>query len=156
MNNLQPDTRIHNPSGVRINSAIEIDSSAESVWGVVGDFGGFHAFIPALECTQLLGKGLGQVRCKTFKDGGLAIEQLNTYDAPGMCMTWTLIHTTLPVGSLWAAMVVEPLGTSRSRATWVIQAEPAETGELQDPADFGQFLQGFADGAMGEVKRLLS
>lgn len=156
MNTVQPDTRIHNPAGVRIVSSVEVDSSPEAAWAIVGDFAGFHQFIPALEAIQVTGGGLGRVRHKTFRDGNFAIEQLNSYNASGMTMTWTLIHTSLPVGNLWAAMEVVPLGLSTCRVSWTIQAEPASTGELQELEAFKTFLQGFADGAMKEVKRLLS
>ncbi|WP_263265137.1 SRPBCC family protein [Pseudomonas sp. RIT-PI-S] len=156
MSDLQPNTRIHNPTGVRIESTVEVPASPQATWELVGDFGGFQRFITALECTQVTGNGPGSVRHKTFKDGNFAIEQLNTYDAQAMSMTWTLIHTSLPVGNLWAAMEVIPAGIGRSRATWTIQAEPAAVGELQNLKAFGEFLQGFADGAMAEVQRLLA
>lgn len=155
MKHLQPDTRIHNPDGVRVEAAVALNVAADTAWGMVGDFGGFHRFIPALECIRLTGEGPGQVRNKTFKDGNFAVEQLNSYDGAAMCMTWTLIHTSLPVGNLWAAMCVEPLGQDRCKAIWTIQAEPLTNGELQHPEAFTGFLQGFADNAMAEVKRLL-
>lgn len=156
MNTAQPDTRIHNPAGVRVVSAVQIPTSAQAAWAMVGDFGGFDRFIPALETIQVTGEGLGRVRHKTFKDGNFAIEQLNSHSTSDMTMTWTLIHTSLPVGNLWAAMQVVPQGLATCEASWTIQAEPASTGDLQDPEAFRTFLQGFADGAMNEVKRLLS
>lgn len=156
MNHLRPDTRIHNPAGVRIQSAVDVSAPAADTWALIGNFGGFERFIPALECIQVTGTGDGQVRNKTFKDGNFAIEQLNTYDDVGMSMTWTLIHTSLPVGNLWAAMQVEALDEAHSRAVWTIQAEPLQTGGLQDAEAFKGFLQAFADGAMAEAARVLS
>jgi len=156
MKALQPDTRIHNPTGVRIQSTVDIPVPAADVWKLVGNFGGFDRFITALECIQLTGSGLGQVRNKTFKDGNFAIEQLNTYSDSAMTMTWTLIHTSLPVGNLWAAMQVEALSEGHSKAVWTIQAEPLETGDLHEAEVFKGFLQGFADGAMAEVGRVLN
>jgi amino acid adenylation domain-containing protein/thioester reductase-like protein len=155
MTQLQPDTRIHNPTGPRVEASVEINAPASEVWAVVGDFGGFQQFITALETTQVIGTGPGQVRWKTFKDGNIAVEQLNSHDAVSMSMTWTLIHTTLPVGSLWAAMEVHALNAGRSRAVWTIQAEPLPGGSLSGDA-FTQFLQGFAEGAMQEVGRVMS
>jgi len=156
MNHLQPDTRIHNPAGVRIQSTVDVSAPAAKTWALIGNFGGFERFIPALECIQVTGTGEGQVRNKTFKDGNFAIEQLNTYDDVGMSMTWTLIHTSLPVGNLWAAMHVEALDEARSRAVWTIQAEPLSYGDLQSTEAFRGFLQAFADGAMAEAARVLN
>jgi len=155
MAQLKPDTRIHNPTGVRVQATVEIDSPASEAWAVVGDFGGFQRFITALEGTQLIGQGVGQVRWKTFKDGHFAVEQLNSHDSLEMRMTWTLIHTSLPVANLWAAMEVNVLGEERSRATWTIQAEPLPDAELNGDA-FSAFLQGFADGAMQEASRVVN
>lgn len=156
MTTLHPDTRIKNPAGVRIESLVEINATAEATWGVVGDFGGFQRFIPALEHIQMTGDGLGRVRHKTFKDGNFAIEQLNSYDAVGMSMTWTLIHTSLPVGNMWAAMQVAGTVPGSCRAIWTIQAEPLAEGALSELAPFQAFLQSFADNAMAQVKVLLS
>lgn len=156
MNLLHPDTRIHNPTGVRIESAVDLDTSCDAAWAVVGDFGGFHRFITGLESTHVIGNGIGCVRHKTFKDGNFAVEQLNSYDPTAWAMTWTLIHTTLPVGNLWAAMQVMPLGLNRCKAVWTIQAEPIQAGLAQAVGSeeleaFKAFLQSFADGAMGAV-----
>lgn len=156
MTDLQPDTRIHNPVGVKVVAAVDVPVNASTAWALVGDFGGFQRFIDALETTVVTGHGPGSVRHKTFKDGNFAIEQLNRYDADAKLMTWSLIHTSLPVGNLWAAMEVSPLTEGGSRATWTIQAEPALTGPLQSLEAFEGFLQGFADSAMAKAKVMLS
>jgi hypothetical protein len=70
-----------------------------------------------------------------------------------MNMTWTLIYNTLGIGNLWAAMRVESIGADKSRAIWTIIAEPAQVGAEALPG-FKNFLQGFADDAMGNVLKL--
>lgn len=155
MKHLQPDTLIHNPIGTRVTSTVDLPADPRSVWKIVGDFAGFSAFIPALSLTEMTGEGIGSVRKKLFKDGNVVIEQLNSRDDSQLCMTWTLIHTSLPVGSLWAAMHVEDLPQDNSRAVWTIVAEPSAL-YLADLPGFEGFLQGFADGAMANVKTLFS
>ncbi len=154
-NNLKPDTLIKNPTLCRVVSAVEIPSDANSVWAVVGDFGGFQAFIPALESTEVTGKGVRSVRRKLFKDGNVAIEQLNSRDDQALYMTWSLIHTSLPVGQLWASMTVLAVGENECIATWTIIAEPDQGGPEALPA-FETFLQGFADSAMSNVRSLFA
>ncbi|WP_426154291.1 SRPBCC family protein [Pseudomonas sp. DC3000-4b1] len=156
MNDLQPDTRIHNPVGARVVAAVDVPANANTTWALVGDFGGFQRFIDALETTVVTGQGPGSVRHKTFKDGNFAIEQLNRYDAGARLMTWSLIHTSLPVGNLWAAMEVSPLTDGGSWATWTIQAEPVVAEPLQSLEAFQGFLQGFADSAMAKAKVVLT
>ncbi|WP_163003875.1 SRPBCC family protein, partial [Pseudomonas viridiflava] len=99
---------------------------ANSVWAIVGNFGGFQAFIPALESTEVTGKGPRSVRKKLFKDGNVAIEQLNSQDDHEHYMTWSLIHTSLPVNNLWAAMAVEVTGDDTCVASWTIVADPVQ------------------------------
>ncbi|MBX8487737.1 SRPBCC family protein [Pseudomonas cichorii] len=155
INTLQPDTLIKNPSLCKVVSAVEIPADANSVWAIVGNFGGFQAFIPALESTEVTGKGVRSVRKKLFKDGNVAIEQLNSHDNNARFMTWSLIYTSLPVGNLWAAMTVESTGDNDSVATWTIIAEPDQGGPEALPG-FQEFLQGFADSAMSNVRSLFA
>ncbi|WP_122432345.1 SRPBCC family protein [Pseudomonas viridiflava] len=154
-NNLKPDTLIKNPTLCRVSAAVEIPSDANSVWAVVGDFGGFQAFITALESTEVTGKGVRSVRKKLFKDGNFAIEQLNSRDDHALYMTWSLIHTSLPVGNLWASMTVQSKGDNECVATWTIIAEPDQGGPETLP-DFEAFLQGFADSAMSNARSLFA
>ncbi|MGL6242261.1 SRPBCC family protein [Pseudomonas sp.] len=153
MKTLQPDTLIKNPQGCHVVSSVEVPADAAKVWTVVGNFAGFDKFIPALSHIEMTGEGVSSLRKKFFKDGNLVVEQLNSRDDQALNMTWTTIYNTLGVASLWAAMSVEPLGAGQSRATWTIIAEPAQGGDEALPG-FKDFVQGFADDAMGNVLKL--
>ena len=155
MHALKPDTLIRNPQGCEVIAEVEVPAPAASVWNIVGNFAGFPVFIPALAHIDMTGSGVRSVRKKLFKDGNVVIEQLNSRDDAAMTMTWSLIHTSLNIGNLWASMQVEALDDGRSRATWTIQAEPREGGAEALPG-FQAFLQGFADEAMRNVRGLLS
>ncbi len=153
MKTLQPDTLIKNPHGCHVVSSVEVPADAAQVWAVVGNFAGFDRFIPALSHIEMTGDGVSSLRKKFFKDGNLVVEQLNSRDDQALNMTWTTIYNTLGVANLWAAMSVESLGTGKSRATWTIIAEPAQGGTEALPG-FKNFVQGFADDAMGNVLKL--
>lgn len=153
MNTLQPDTLIKNPHGCHVVSSVEVPADAAKVWAVVGNFAGFDQFIPALSHIEMTGEGVSSLRKKFFKDGNLVVEQLNSRDDQALNMTWTTIYNTLGVANLWAAMSVESLGANKSRATWTIIAEPAQGGAEGLPG-FKDFVQGFADDAMGNVLKL--
>ena len=153
MKTLQPDTLIQNPQGCHVVSSVDVPAQAESVWALVGNFAGFDRFIPALSHIEMTGEGISCLRKKFFKDGNLVVEQLNSRDEHARSMTWTTIYNTLGVANLWAAMQVESLSEGKSRATWTIIAEPASGGEEALPG-FKEFVQGFADDAMGNVLKL--
>ncbi|AIS15750.1 polyketide cyclase [Pseudomonas chlororaphis subsp. aurantiaca] len=152
MKNLQPDTLIKNPNACEVLSTVDIGADAQRVWAIVGNFAGFPAFIPALSHIEMTGEGVRSVRKKFLHDGNIVIEQLNSRDDQALYMTWSLIYDTLGIGNLWAAMSVEALPGERARATWRIVADPAEGGA--EVAAFQGFLQGFADEAMGNVRRM--
>ncbi|WP_454845011.1 SRPBCC family protein [Pseudomonas farris] len=153
MNTLQPDTLIKNPHDCHVVSSVEVPADAAKVWALVGNFAGFDQFIPALSHIEMTGEGVSSLRKKFFKDGNLVVEQLNSRDDQALNMTWTTIYNTLGVANLWAAMSVESLGAGKSRATWTIIAEPAQGGAEALPG-FKNFVQGFADDAMGNVLKL--
>jgi hypothetical protein len=151
---LKPDTLVSNPAGTPVVSSVKVAAPAKDVWKVVGDFGGFTRFIPALASIEVIGNGVGSVRHKKFREGGLeVVEQLNSRDDSALSMTWTTIHNNLGVGNLWASMTVVPAGDAGSIATWTIIAEPA-VGNTMSAAEFEAFLQGFADDAMSNVQKL--
>lgn len=154
MQALKPDTLIRNPQGCQVVSSVEVAAAAGEAWNIVGNFAGFPVFIPALAHIEMTGAGVRSVRKKLFKDGNVVIEQLNSRDEQAMCMTWSLIYTSLNIGNLWAAMQVEALDDGRSRVTWTIQAEPWQGGQEVMPG-FQAFLQQFADDAMNNVRNLL-
>ncbi|MGJ7515302.1 SRPBCC family protein [Pseudomonas baetica] len=155
MNTLQPDTLIKNPQGCHVVSSVEVPADATQVWTVVGNFAGFDQFIPALSHIEMTGEGVSSLRKKFFKDGNLVVEQLNSRDDQALSMTWTTIYNTLGVANLWAAMQVKPAGSAKSVATWTIIAEPTQGGEAVLPG-FRSFVQGFADDAMNNVRKLFA
>lgn len=151
MKSLQPDTLIRNPSAPPIVASVVVDCPAARLWSMVGQFAGFNVFIPALTHIEMIGTGVGALRRKFFRDGHCVVEQLNSRDEHAMHMTWTTLYNTLGVARLWAAIQVEAMGTECSRVTWTLVAEPMDAAQ----AGFEQFLQGFADSALENVRRLL-
>jgi hypothetical protein len=154
INQLNPDTLITNPVGERVISTVSVNAPAYEVWKVVGDFGGFARFIPALASIEVIGDGPGSVRYKKFKEGGhVVVEQLNSRNDHAMTMTWTTLYNTLGIGRLWASMVVGPQNREGCNATWTIIADPAD-GSSVSADEFKGFLRGFADDAMANVASL--
>lgn len=58
MNAFQPDTLIRNPHACQVETSVEVAADAAKVWELVGDFGGFNRFIPALERIEMTGEGV--------------------------------------------------------------------------------------------------
>ncbi|WP_433738067.1 SRPBCC family protein [Pseudomonas putida] len=152
---LQPDTLIKNPQGCQVVSSVEVSADTAQVWAVVGNFACFDRFIPALSHIEMIGEGVSSLRKKLFKDGNVVVEQLNSRDDETLQMTWTTIYNTLGVANLWAAMQVKSVTSGKSVVTWTIIAEPTQDGEEALPG-FRSFVQGFADDAMDNVRKLFA
>jgi hypothetical protein len=151
MNTLQPDTLIRNPSGTPVVASVVVNCEAARLWGLVGDFAGFAAFIPALSSIEVTGQGVGALRTKRFHDGNCVVEQLNSRDEHAMSMTWTTLYNTLGVARLWGAMQVQALGAGSAKATWTLVAEPVDATQ----EGFEPFLQAFADSALANAGKML-
>ena len=67
MSTLQPDTLIKNPHGCHVVSSVEVPTDAAQVWTVVGNFGGFDRFIPALSHIEMTGEGVSSLRKKFLR-----------------------------------------------------------------------------------------
>lgn len=152
MKPLQPDTLIRNPIGTPIVACVVVPCEARRLWDLVGRFEGFDAFIPSLSHIEMTGVGIGALRTKFFHDGHRVVEQLNCRDESAMYMTWTTLYNTLGIGRLWAAMSVQALGTTCSKATWTLVGEAQATTQ----AEFEQFAQAFIESALENVRQMLS
>lgn len=89
---LQPDSLIQLPQGGLITGHTKLNAPARAVWNIVGNFGGFAAFIPPLAWIEMTGSGVRSIRKKFFRDGNIVMEQLNARDdekckCPGPCCT---------------------------------------------------------------------
>ena len=151
MKPLQPDTLIRNPNGLPIVASVVVACQAKRLWSMVGQFAGFDEFIPDLTHIEMTGTGVGALRTKFFRDGNCVVEQLNSRDEQAMLMTWTTIYNTLGVARLWAAIQVKSIGAQCSEVTWTIIAEPTDEANT----GFRQFVQGFADSALDNVRAML-
>lgn len=146
------DCLIRDPEGDLQKGEIFLDSDARDVWGVVGDFHGFHKFITGLESIERIGEGVRCLRKKNFSDGNVVVEQLNSIDDESMRMTWSMIYTSFDIGNLWSRMSVFDVEGGRSRVVWEIVGEPY-TGTREE---YAQFIDDFLEMAMSNLREMFS
>lgn len=146
-------TLIQLPQTQTVSTAVTINGSAAEVWEIVGNFARFDKFVDGLERIEMSGEGVRSVRHKFFTDGNTVLEQLNNRDDEKMLMDWTLIYTSMDIGNLWSSMRVNQIDENTSEAIWDIAAEPWNKETKQE--DFKNFLGGFAEGALNNVKQAI-
>jgi hypothetical protein len=101
-----------------------INSNAQSVWDILGDFGGIKVGGPITAFT-LDGEGVGAVRSITM-GGANIVERLEEFDASGMALKYAIINDDcpLPVSGYSATIKVIGNGDSACTVEWVGTFEP--------------------------------
>jgi hypothetical protein len=106
-----------------------LDCPADTVWALIGDFGGLHRWHPLVQRLDLSWEG--RIRTLHFQDGSLMVERLETRNDPARRYIYAMVDGALPLhdyratlqvqsregGCLvsWSA-VFEPLGVSPQAA----------------------------------------
>ena len=113
---------------------IDIASSADDVWAVVGDFGAIGSWMPGIEtCTVD-----GDVR--TIGMSGMEIgEKLVRRDDAARVLAYGIVSGPAPVDHHEATITVTPAG-SGSHVTWAVDVEPESMLPLFDQV-YGQSLE---------------
>jgi ribosome-associated toxin RatA of RatAB toxin-antitoxin module len=96
-----------------------INTSAESVWGVINQFTGVEKFVPAIENSVGKGEGEGMERQCTLSNGASFDETLLKLDHQNMELQYD-VHdpSPFPFSKYVATMKVSPLDSDQCEVTW--------------------------------------
>jgi Polyketide cyclase / dehydrase and lipid transport len=100
---------------IQSNYQASSTSSADAVWGKVGNFCGIANWHPAVaKCELSHGK---KIRTLSLKGGGTIVERLLKWDNKGKSYTYTIVSSPLPVTHYISTISVAAKGTG-SEITW--------------------------------------
>jgi carbon monoxide dehydrogenase subunit G len=98
---------------------IELQASPDSVWALIGDFGGIGKWMPGIESCVVDGDD------RILKTMGVeVIERLERRDEDNRTLTYRIVGGA-PVGNHEATVAVVPAATG-SRVTWDVEVAPDE------------------------------
>lgn len=100
-----------------IACSLEFDSSVETVWKELADYGGIAAWAPGVVSCKLEGSGVGAVRHVEMPGDAIMEERLESLDDATTTLTYAIIGGPLPVNNYLATVKVSPSG-SGSRVDW--------------------------------------
>lgn len=115
----------HGPTRQKVEESIEIDVPPAQAWEAVGDFQGWHRWLPMVETTR--GEGgneEGAVRTLVLAGGGGEVnEELKRRDADRMRITYRIPleghdMSTLPVSNYQSTVAVTANEAGGSTVTW--------------------------------------
>lgn len=129
-----------------VSTEIELGSSADEVWALVGDFDGFVEAL-GVPVTAEGDDGVGQVR-KIEMGGATTVERCESLDPASRTISYSVVSGPLPVQDYLATMQVHDSGEGRSRVTWDARFEPA--GMSED--DAANVIRGIFSGGLAALQ----
>ncbi len=102
------------------------DYPAQTVWAVVGDFGGLHRWHPQVRQLDLSWEG--RIRTLHFADGGRAVERLEARNESTCRYVYVLVDGTLPLQACRSTLEVKPEGRA-CLVDWSCDFEALGDGE---------------------------
>jgi uncharacterized protein YndB with AHSA1/START domain len=103
-----------------------LPNPAETVWALIGDFGGLHRWHPHVRGLDLSWEG--RIRTVHYVDGGHAVECLETRNDRAHRYVYALVDGTLPVQDCRATLQVAARGDGCT-VVWSSVFEPLGAGE---------------------------
>ena len=115
-----------------VSMTTKIHASADTVWKIVGDFNGLPKFVSAIINSTVEGSGVGAVRTLALKDGGPPIvERLERLDEETRTLSYSIVHSPLPLEDYVATIEVKELSENRCELTWSSTFEPKGAPEAE-------------------------
>ncbi|MBI2994056.1 MAG: SRPBCC family protein [Gammaproteobacteria bacterium] len=130
-----------------VTKVAEINTDAATLWALVGNFSGLHAWHPAAKSTDMTGDGtkVGDKRVLTLGDGGKINETLEGLDNARRVQSYTITESPLPVENYHSTITVTAAGDKKSMFSWTSTFDPK--GETPD-ADAVNAISGVYDGGI--------
>jgi Polyketide cyclase / dehydrase and lipid transport len=125
----------------------EIGAGVDTVWGIVGDFGGMVSALGAPVETE--GDGIGMLRTIRTRSH-VIVERLEELDGERKLITYEIVQPgPLPVKGYRATMQLAPSGADDCMLTWFSDFEPDGASE----EDATKAVQGIYDGGIAGLRK---
>lgn len=103
---------------LEVAESIELNSSADDVWNVIGNFGGLADWHPAAIACAVTTQGDQTIRTITIPGGGTLVERLEAHDGEAMSQSYSIIDGPLPVANYQSTIKVLSAGSGSCRVHW--------------------------------------
>jgi len=128
-----------------------IGAGADSVWGLLRDFGGIKKFSTTIESCTVEGEGVGAVRTITMPGGLQLQERLESFDDAGRTLQYAIIgENPLPFTDYLSTIRLSEDGDGTS-VEWSSTFEPKGIPEEQA----GKIIEGIYTGGIAGMKSAL-
>lgn len=110
----------HGPTRQKVTETVTIKAPPDMVWTKIRDFGGLHAWHPAVEkAVADKGSAVGSVRTLTLKGGGNIVEELESYSDTERRFSYRMKDPgPVPVSNYSSTISVKPGEAGSSVVEW--------------------------------------
>jgi len=124
------------------SATIDIPSSADQVWQLIGGFNTLPDWLPLITESTLTDGG--RVRSLKTADGGVVIERLQTFDNAAMTYSYSIEQAPFPATDYLATLKVEAQEQG-ARVTWSGRFTAVGVSDEEAVALFNGIYQGGLD-----------
>lgn len=134
-----------------VNMSTEVNVPADKLWEFIGGFNALPDWHPAVEKSELTGKGKGATRKLSLAGGGTIIERLEEVNDKERVYTYTIMDSPLPVSNYVATIRVRDEGDgSKSIVEWSSEFKPAGASEQ----DAMKVVQGIYQAGFDNLRKM--
>ncbi len=138
-------------AAIQVDMKVELASSPDDVWKIVGDFGGVDWLAAVVE-VSVEGEGMDAVRTITLADeGGTVVETLDAHDDEAMSITYSITESPLPIDNYTATMTVSTNEDGKTVFRW----SSSFTAKGVSDEEAKAFVEGFYAGGFNDLKKAL-
>jgi len=113
----------------QISVTVSMPVGVAAVWQALRDFAGVIRWVPGIDSVKVKGAGVGAVRTVTFKDGGRAVERLESLSDDARTLSYTILDSTYPLEGYVASLTVKDLGPKGCEVEWFSTFGPKGAAE---------------------------
>lgn len=101
-----------------VEETMDLQSSAQDVWGVIGDFGALAGWHPAAVSCEVNTSGDAAIRTISIPGGGTLVEKLESLDNDLMTQSYSIMSGPLPVAGYLSTLTVRPVSQDKCTVIW--------------------------------------
>ena len=135
---------------IKVDMKVELASSANEVWKIVGDFGGVDFLSPVI-AISVEGESIGAVRTLTLPEDGKVVETLDAHDDESRSITYSIVESTLPIDNYTSTMTVSVNDDGKTEFRWA--SSFTAKGVSDEEAQI--FVEHFYMGGFNDLKKAL-
>ena len=109
----------------RVQVVGHVQGGIESVWELIGDFGGLEKLALGVESCTVKGSGVGAERTLTFPNNNIVVERLESHDPVAKTFSYSIVRGGMPISNYLGLVRLTPNSASETTVELSCTFDPA-------------------------------